>query len=401
MCVSTVHQLHRFTSCVFVRRRLSSSSAVPQTDDRGFFFPPGTQSSPSVHYSHSVTALFYLKCTSQCISVPVGGAVAPPQSHMLRQSHHTWHLNPTFLLPDWRLLLFISLQLYPSTTCSSPTSSSPSSLSDLLVRVSCYYNNQRGFNSRWGQKPTQNPLVCQLSYSLRNRFFSSSTELMKTILPPIRSQLCPHRAELQVRHGDTKKKTRHSSILDALTLFFSSVGSSRSLCGPPPQTDLYSPRALLDAALQSTGEGVPCWSDLWHGNNPDPARARQFGLSGPSGRAPGTQVRQDLWPLTFDPTADLTSQTVNPVVDPRMVNYPLGLGSSRINILVTDDSDPEPEVLTVYTVHVSRENRPSLPMFSDHVTCSFLQVDDVCFQAKQHSISVHRHVHLLLAGSQT
>lgn len=120
----------------------------------------------------------------------------------------------------------------------------------------------------------------------------------------------------------------------------------------------------------------------------------------------GCQVHLDehrgpRWDRTFDPTADLTSQTVNPVVDPRMVNYPLGLGSSRINILVTDDSDPEPEVLTVYTVHVSRENRPSLPMFSDHVTCSFLQVDDVCFQAKQHSISVHCHVHLLLAGSQT
>lgn len=93
-----------------------------------------------------------------------------------------------------------------------------------------------------------------------------------------------------------QKKNTSLKYFGRFDTFFSSVGSSRSLCGPPPQTDLYSPRALLDAALQSTGEGVPCWSDLWHCNNPDPARARQFGLSGPSGRAPGTQVRQDLWP---------------------------------------------------------------------------------------------------------
>lgn len=123
MCVSTVHQLHRFTSCVFVRRRLSSSSAVPQTDDRCFFFPPGTQSSPSVHYSHSVTALFYCgywKCTSQCISVPVGGAVAPPQSHMLRQSHHTWHLNQTFLLPDCYCLFLCSFIPAPPAPLPPP-----------------------------------------------------------------------------------------------------------------------------------------------------------------------------------------------------------------------------------------------------------------------------------------
>ncbi|CAN9508353.1 unnamed protein product [Ophioblennius macclurei] len=59
---------------------------------------------------------------------------------------------------------------------------------------------------------------------------------------------------------------------------------------------------------------------------------------------------------------------------PRMANYPLGLGDSRISILVTDDSDPdEPVVMTIYTVLVSRESRPSLPMFGDHVTCSFVQ----------------------------
>ncbi|XP_060885482.1 cadherin-like and PC-esterase domain-containing protein 1 [Labrus mixtus] len=58
---------------------------------------------------------------------------------------------------------------------------------------------------------------------------------------------------------------------------------------------------------------------------------------------------------------------------PRMANYPVGLGNSRISILVTDDAETEPVVMTIYTVHVYRESRPSLPMFGDHVTCSFLQ----------------------------
>ncbi|KAF0028691.1 hypothetical protein F2P81_017796 [Scophthalmus maximus] len=59
---------------------------------------------------------------------------------------------------------------------------------------------------------------------------------------------------------------------------------------------------------------------------------------------------------------------------PRMANYPVGLGNSRISILVTDDGGSEPVVMTIYTVNVNRETRPSLPMFGDHVTCSFVQV---------------------------
>nr|XP_020469112.1 cadherin-like and PC-esterase domain-containing protein 1 isoform X2 [Monopterus albus] len=58
---------------------------------------------------------------------------------------------------------------------------------------------------------------------------------------------------------------------------------------------------------------------------------------------------------------------------PRMANYPVSLGNSRISILVTDDTEPEPVLLTIYTIHVSRESRPSLPMFGYHVTCSFVQ----------------------------
>lgn len=57
-----------------------------------------------------------------------------------------------------------------------------------------------------------------------------------------------------------------------------------------------------------------------------------------------------------------------------MANYPLGLGASRISILVTDDSGPQPVVMATYTLHVHRDDRPSLPMFGDHVICGFLQV---------------------------
>ncbi|KAE8281153.1 Cadherin-like and PC-esterase domain-containing protein 1 Precursor [Larimichthys crocea] len=56
-----------------------------------------------------------------------------------------------------------------------------------------------------------------------------------------------------------------------------------------------------------------------------------------------------------------------------MANYPVGLGNSKISILVTDDAELEPVVMTIYTVHMYRESRPILPMFGDHVMCSFLQ----------------------------
>ncbi|KAM8883426.1 cadherin-like and PC-esterase domain-containing protein 1 isoform 1-T1 [Synchiropus picturatus] len=58
---------------------------------------------------------------------------------------------------------------------------------------------------------------------------------------------------------------------------------------------------------------------------------------------------------------------------PRLMNAPVGLGHSRISILVTDSTQPEPAILTVYTLRIYRENRPSLPMFGDHVMCSFMQ----------------------------
>ncbi|XP_016137144.1 cadherin-like and PC-esterase domain-containing protein 1 [Sinocyclocheilus grahami] len=58
---------------------------------------------------------------------------------------------------------------------------------------------------------------------------------------------------------------------------------------------------------------------------------------------------------------------------PRMANYPVGLGNSRINILVMDESEAEPVVMTIYTLHIYRDSRPSLPMFDEYVMCSFVQ----------------------------
>ncbi|XP_026182295.1 cadherin-like and PC-esterase domain-containing protein 1 isoform X2 [Mastacembelus armatus] len=68
---------------------------------------------------------------------------------------------------------------------------------------------------------------------------------------------------------------------------------------------------------------------------------------------------------------------------PRMANYPIGLGNSRISILVTDAAELEPVVMTIYTIHVYRESRPSLPMFGDHVTCGFVQDCGLLLQPAQ------------------
>lgn len=71
-----------------------------------------------------------------------------------------------------------------------------------------------------------------------------------------------------------------------------------------------------------------------------------------------------------------------------MANYPVGLGHSRISILVTDDAGPQPIVMTIYTVNVFRESRPSLPMFGDHVMCSFVQVGHlVSGQLEEHMVT--------------
>ncbi|MBN3297302.1 CPED1 protein, partial [Amia calva] len=58
---------------------------------------------------------------------------------------------------------------------------------------------------------------------------------------------------------------------------------------------------------------------------------------------------------------------------PRTANYPVGLGNSRIRILVVDESGAEPVVMTIYTLNIYRESRPGLPMFGDYVVCGFVQ----------------------------
>lgn len=61
----------------------------------------------------------------------------------------------------------------------------------------------------------------------------------------------------------------------------------------------------------------------------------------------------------------------------RTANYPLGLGNSRINILLMGKSGEEPVVMTIYTLHIFRESRPSLPMFDEYVMCGFIQVQSL------------------------
>ncbi|KAK2537087.1 Cped1 [Columba guinea] len=59
---------------------------------------------------------------------------------------------------------------------------------------------------------------------------------------------------------------------------------------------------------------------------------------------------------------------------PRIANYPLGLGLNKVIVLVTDDSQPSPQVVSSYKITIYREDRPSLPLFDDYVMCGFVQV---------------------------
>ncbi|XP_065701874.2 cadherin-like and PC-esterase domain-containing protein 1 isoform X1 [Patagioenas fasciata] len=58
---------------------------------------------------------------------------------------------------------------------------------------------------------------------------------------------------------------------------------------------------------------------------------------------------------------------------PRIANYPLGLGLNKVIVLVTDDSQPSPQVVGSYKITIYREDRPSLPLFDDYVMCGFVQ----------------------------
>ena len=62
---------------------------------------------------------------------------------------------------------------------------------------------------------------------------------------------------------------------------------------------------------------------------------------------------------------------------PRTAHYPVGLGDSRVQVLLVDQGagpGAEPVVMTTYTLHLFREGPPSLPLFGNHVMCGFIQV---------------------------
>uniref|UniRef100_A0A8B9ECR8 Cadherin like and PC-esterase domain containing 1 n=1 Tax=Anser cygnoides TaxID=8845 RepID=A0A8B9ECR8_ANSCY len=58
---------------------------------------------------------------------------------------------------------------------------------------------------------------------------------------------------------------------------------------------------------------------------------------------------------------------------PSVANYPLGLGLNKVIVLVTDDSLPNPQVVSSYKITIYREDRPSLPLFDDYMICGFVQ----------------------------
>ncbi|XP_054255433.1 cadherin-like and PC-esterase domain-containing protein 1 [Indicator indicator] len=58
---------------------------------------------------------------------------------------------------------------------------------------------------------------------------------------------------------------------------------------------------------------------------------------------------------------------------PSIANYPLGLGLNKVIILVTDGSQPSPQVVSSYKITIYREDRPSLPLFDDYMMCGFVQ----------------------------
>ncbi|NXA47635.1 CPED1 protein, partial [Nothocercus julius] len=58
---------------------------------------------------------------------------------------------------------------------------------------------------------------------------------------------------------------------------------------------------------------------------------------------------------------------------PSIANYPLGLGLNKVVVLVTDDSQPSPQVVNSYKITIYREDRPSLPLFDDYMMCGFVQ----------------------------
>ncbi|XP_054623597.1 cadherin-like and PC-esterase domain-containing protein 1 [Dunckerocampus dactyliophorus] len=111
------------------------------------------------------------------------------------------------------------------------------------------------------------------------------------------------------------------------------------------------------------------------------ARLRQIYSDPPLTLSPpfNPHVKEYHADVTFDtlmirvraePAGTACSVHVDERQGPRVSTVSVGLGSNRISILVADGGET---ALAVYTVHVFREARPSLPMFGDHVTCGYVQ----------------------------
>ncbi|XP_047431277.1 cadherin-like and PC-esterase domain-containing protein 1 isoform X2 [Mugil cephalus] len=148
--------------------------------------------------------------------------------------------------------------------------------------------------------------------------------------------------------------------------------------------DFYSVKTNISCRTEEPTNQHPAASPSEDGGSCVDAHLRQIYTAPPLALTPpfSPRVKEYRAEVTFDTvTVRIRPEPVSPACrvhldehrGPRMANYPVGLGDSRINILVTDDSGPEPVVMAIYSVHVYRESRPSLPMFGDHVTCSFLQ----------------------------
>ncbi|XP_015980733.2 cadherin-like and PC-esterase domain-containing protein 1 isoform X1 [Rousettus aegyptiacus] len=58
---------------------------------------------------------------------------------------------------------------------------------------------------------------------------------------------------------------------------------------------------------------------------------------------------------------------------PSFANYPLGLGTNKISVIVVDESLAQDETLITYRLTIYREDRPSLPLFEDFTACGFVQ----------------------------
>ncbi|KAF1475359.1 Cadherin-like and PC-esterase domain-containing protein 1, partial [Eudyptula minor novaehollandiae] len=74
-----------------------------------------------------------------------------------------------------------------------------------------------------------------------------------------------------------------------------------------------------------------------------------------------------------DPALGLCLFHFFPVLPCSIANYPLGLGLNKVIVLVTDDSQPNPQIVSSYKITIYREDRPSLPLFDDYVMCGFVQ----------------------------